>query len=394
MTAAILTMLYYEPMLSILCIANKLSWSIPSVSKQIKKLRDNNIIIEQGYAASTGGRKAMQYRLNPALKQQVVSLTIDQFYMGIALSNLSAETVLCEDHIAIDLQDRSAAEEIMLALENFITVHQINPHDLLGIGISMPGFVNTASGLNESYSSNTALYNLKDNIQSKFNVPTVIDNDSRCVTRAELKIGSAGGFGSALVINVNWGVGLGILVQDELFTGVSGFAGEFSHIPLTEGSVFCSCGKMGCLEMEASLSAAIRNMEEAIANGASSMYTKLRNEYRNKGDALVVAAQLGDRLAIHHIGKIAYLLGKGIAILIHILNPQKIVISGRGAEVGYLLLPHIQAAINEHCIPKLAQKTQVEISGLHKKAQQLGTTALVIEKLIPGILQQTCNTNT
>ncbi|MND63585.1 N-acetylglucosamine repressor [compost metagenome] len=101
---------------------------------------------------------------------------------------------------------------------------------------------------------------------------------------------------------------------------------------------------------------------------------------------MIDAAQIGDQIAINNIGKIGYLLGKGISTLIHILNPNKIIISGRGAEIGHILAPHIQVAVNEYSIPKIAKKTTLEISTLHKKAQQMGTTALVIEKFMNNII--------
>ncbi len=80
------------------------------------------------------------------------------------------------------------------------------------------------------------------------------------------------------------------------------------------------------------------------------------------------------------------MLGKGISTLLHILNPNKIIISGRGAEVGDIIAPQIQVAINEFSIPKIAKMTAIEISSLHKNAQQMGTASLVAEHLIDNII--------
>mgnify|MGYP000932169722 CR=1 FL=1 len=113
-------------------------------------------------------------------------------------------------------------------------------------------------------------------------------------------------------------------------------------------------------------------------------FAKLEKENNNQVEALIEAVQIGDQVAINNIGKIGYLLGKGISTLIHILNPHRIIISGRGAEIGQILAPHIQVAVNEYCIPKIAKKTTLSI--LHSSAQQLGTTALVIEKFIERII--------
>ncbi|WP_233789520.1 ROK family protein [Sphingobacterium sp. HMA12] len=345
-----------------------------------------DIIVEKGYAASTGGRKAIQYMLNEDLNHIVLSLSIDQFYTSIASSNLRTEVLHSENNIPIDLKGPEASAIIMDSLEDFLSKHQIRKHLVIGIGISMPGFVNSETGLNESYSEDSSLYNIREQIENRFEIPAVIDNDSRCVAWAEKKFGEAQDSSHSLVINLNWGVGLGILINDDIFKGTSGFAGEFSHIPLSDTLTLCSCGKRGCLEVEASISAAIRNIQKDIKKGAYSIYEKLELEHNNKVEALIKSVQIGDQVAINNIGKIGYLLGKGISTLIHILNPHRIIISGRGAEIGQILAPHIQVAVNEYSIPKIAKKTTLSISTLHRSAQQLGTTALVIEKFIARII--------
>ncbi|PUV22365.1 ROK family protein [Sphingobacterium athyrii] len=385
MVVEILRNLYYRPMQPIADIASSLSKSIPSVTKQINELLSKSIIVENGYAPSTGGRKAIQYMLNENLQHTIISVSIDQFYTSIALSNLQTGVLFSQDNMLIDLRDPDAAHRIMEAIDQFISSNSIGLQYVIGIGISMPGFVNADSGLNESYSSQSPLYNIKEKVELKFNKPAVIDNDSRCVAWAEKKFGEAQDSSHSLVINLNWGVGLGILINDNIFKGTSGFAGEFSHIPLSDAQTLCSCGKRGCLEVEASLSAAIQNIEKDIKNGEYSIYDKLAKEHTNKVEAMVEAAKIGDQVAINNIGKIGYLLGKGISTLIHILNPNKIIISGQGAEIGDILAPHIQVAVNEYCIPKIAKKTTLEISKL-QNAQQLGTTALVIEKFINSII--------
>lgn len=385
MVDEILRNLYYRPMQPIADIASSLSKSIPSVTKQINELLSKSIIVENGYAPSTGGRKAIQYMLNENLRYTIISISIDQFYTSIALSNLQAGVLFSQDNMQIDLRDPDAAYMIMETIDQFISSNSIELQYVIGIGISMPGFVNADSGLNESYNSQSLLYNIKEQIELKFNKQAVIDNDSRCVAWAEKKFGEARDSSHSLVVNLNWGVGLGILINDSIFKGTSGFAGEFSHIPISDAQTLCSCGKRGCLEVEASLSAAIQNIEKDIKNGEYSIYDKLAKEYNNKVEAMVEAARIGDQVAINNIGKVGYLLGKGISTLIHILNPNKIIISGQGAEIGDILAPHIQVAVNEYCIPKIAKKTTIEISKL-QSAQQLGTTALVIEKFINNII--------
>lgn len=146
--------------------------------------------------------------------------------------------------------------------------------------------------------------------------------------------------------------------------------------------------KKGCLEVEASLTAAVKNVQAALNAGEkSSLESEQQNNLLAQGDALLESAINGDQLAVANLGKIGYMLGKGIATLIHILNPEVIIISGRGAKAGTILMPQIQTAINEFCIPRLAQATQIRISETNKQAQSVGTAAFIIENLIQTLIK-------
>jgi predicted NBD/HSP70 family sugar kinase len=382
----ILTYLYYLKEQSIAGLSKSLSKSTPIVTKAINELLDQRIIVDKGLAASTGGRRAALYSLNENLDNLIVSISIDQFYTSIHLSNLQQEILGEEVDIKLDLTDPTAGVAILTHLRIFIENNHIDTKKVIGVGISMPGFVNSTTGLNNSYTEDNPLYNLKKIVETEFNIPTVIDNDSRCVAWAEKEFGSGINSTHSLVINLNWGVGLGIIINGEIFTGATGFAGEFSHIPLSNTNSLCSCGKRGCLEVEASLKSAIDQTEISIQQGEYSIYSTLIKTMSNKSNALIEAAKIGDQLVIYQIGKIGFMIGKGISTLLHILNPNKIIISGRGAEIGNILAPQIQNAMNEFSIPRIARMTEIKISNLHKTAQQKGTTALVVEHYINHIL--------
>jgi predicted NBD/HSP70 family sugar kinase len=382
----ILVYLYYLKELSIAELSKSLSKSTPIVTKAINELLEQHMIVDKGLAASTGGRRAALYALNDDVDHLIISVSVDQFYTSIHLSNLKQEILAETSDIKLDLRDESAGDDILEYIKKFIKQHKLKSNKIIGIGISMPGFVNAHLGVNDSFADHNTLHHLKNSIESKLDIPTIIDNDSRCVAWAEKEFGAGIDSTHTLVINLNWGVGLGIIINGEIFTGATGFAGEFSHIPLSNTNSLCSCGKRGCLEVEASLKSAIEQTEMAIQQGEYSIYSTLIKTMSNKNNALIEAAKIGDQLVIYNIGKIGFMIGKGISTLLHILNPNKVIISGRGAEIGNILGPQIQNAINEFSIPRIAKMTEIEISGLHKTAQQKGTAALVVEHYINRIL--------
>ena len=106
------------------------------------------------------------------------------------------------------------------------------------------------------------------------------------------------------------------------------------------------------------------------------------------GDAIIAAAAKGDRFAVELLSEAGYNIGRGIAILIHLLNPGLVVLSGRGSSSGKILQAPIQQALNEHCIPRLAANTEIIVSELGHEAQLIGSAALVMEKYEKGITRK------
>ena len=144
----------------------------------------------------------------------------------------------------------------------------------------------------------------------------------------------------------------------------------------------CNCGKFGCLETESSLLVVAEKAIKGLQNGESSIlkHQNLSLEHiEETSENIMNAALKGDRFAIELLSQAGYNIGRGISILIHLLNPELIVLSGRGSLAGRLWLTPIQQAINEFCIPKIAENTTVGISSLGYQAELVGAAALVME---------------
>lgn len=389
MNDQIIKAIYFQKLQSIAQLSKTFNKSIPLITKSVNSLLEMNLIEGNDLAASTGGRRAIQFKINNNLLKYTLVIALDQYYTSIYIFDLENNIIAENVDIYNPLKNKDKALDIIIGLtEELITLSNIPTANFLGIGISMPGFVDTEKGINDSFDKQSKLHHIKKHISEHFNMPTIIENDSTCIAFAEQKFGAAKNVKSSLVINLNWGVGLGMIVNGQIFKGSSGYAGEFSHIPLSDSNELCSCGKKGCLEVEASLTAAVKNVQAAINAGEkSSLESEKQNNLLAQGDALLESAINGDQLAVANLGKIGYMLGKGIATLIHILNPEVIIISGRGAKAGTILMPQIQTAINEFCIPRLAQATQIRISETNKQAQSVGTAAFIIENLIQTLIK-------
>lgn len=373
---SILKRLYFSNPQSIAELSTSIGKSVPNITNAVNKLLQLNLIEQDGLAPSTGGRRAAQFVPNEKHLPLILSIAIDQFYTSVVVVDFKNQYKTAINTEVIDLREDDAYEKIIALTKT--TIQQTDAYQIYGIGVTIPGFVDSKTGKNNSYSSNSPFYDLKTNIQKEFNLPTFVENDSSAIAIAEHKFGSAKSIQDVMVVNLNWGVGLGMILDNELYRGHSGFAGEFSHIPLSDSNKLCSCGKKGCLEVDASLLAAVESATNSLKSGEVSSLQSIFNQQKYlTGDQLLSAAIQGDQLAMEAVNKIGYMLGKGIATLIHIINPELVLISGRGAKAKDVLLPKIQSAVLEFSIKRLSQNTKIQFSNT-ENIQLLGSTCICI----------------
>lgn len=371
--------LYFSNMLSCADLSDKINKSLPVTTKILGKLIEEGWVTETGFAASTGGRRAVMYSLKPDVLY-VVSVAMDQLITRIAILNMQNTQVTATEIFELPLpRNPNALATLTEKIEEVINKSGIAKKNIAGVGIGMPGFVDALQGQNYSFLE-PEQGTLTQYISSKIKLPVFIDNDSRLIALAELMFGAARGKKNAMVINVGWGVGLGMILNGELFRGHNGFAGEFSHIPLFLNNKLCSCGKSGCLETETSLLVVIEKANKGLKEGKISLLNELSVDHAEQAfQEIIRAAGKGDKFAVEILSESGYNIGRGVAILIHLLNPELVILSGRGSSAGKIWQAPIQQALNEHCIPRLALNTEISISSLGYQAEITGAAALVME---------------
>ncbi len=375
----IIKQLYFFERQSIAELSALTKKSVPKITDEIGKLLNRGILMEAGSAASTGGRRAMQYQLHVENLPCIVTIAIDQHFTTIAVVNFKNEFVANPYRFPTDIYNDKEALILITEATKKLLLSIDKKHSLI-IGVTMPGFVDSEQGLNRSFPGDSLCYSVKKYMENAFGFPVQLANDSSAIAIAEHRFGGGKGSQNVLVINLNWGVGLGIIIENQLYKGHAGYAGEFSHIPLANSQRLCSCGKKGCLEVEASLSCALDYVRSFLQEREPSVLQSVLTENGTIDlKDLVSAFEAGDQTAIKAVKAITYMLGKGLATLIHIMNPEKIIISGNGAAFGTGLLPTIQAALQEYCIPRLSQSTEVTVSNL-LHIQVISTACVAVQQ--------------
>ena len=377
--AEIIQQLYYGTVMSCAELSLQIDKSIPLVTKSLNHLMEMGLVVEQGYAPSSGGRRPLMYAVKSD-RLFIVTVAIDQLSTRIVTVDLLNNYVTPVEIFELKLfNNPDSLVSLTEIIVNHIAKHKLDKEKLIGVGMGMPGFININEGINYTY-LDAGEKSLTRHISQAIGLPVFIDNDSSLIALTELKFGVAKSIKDVMVINLSWGIGLGMIINGQLYRGHSGFAGEFSHIPIMEEGLLCSCGKQGCLETEASLLAVVEKALEGIKSGRVSSFQGFNERSKvDAGDALMELANKGDQFAIELLSEAGYKIGRALSILIHVMNPKAIVISGRGVKVGKLLLAPIQQALNKYCIPRLASETEILISEIGFDAELIGAAILVME---------------
>lgn len=369
-------------------ICTEVGISLPTVNSLLGDLMNSGEVIKNGRAESQGGRKPDLYQLaNDAF--YILSVDINKFRVRTAIYNCSNEALTEAETIRLTLNnEKETFEQICEFLIDHKDKSGLDNEKIIAVGISMPGLIDSINGINHTYLK-FGKKSLVENFESRLGRKVFLENDARAMTLAEFKFGQNDQFKNVLGIFIGWGIGLGILIDGKIYQGASGFAGEFSHSPIFESrDITCSCGKKGCLESVASGTAIVRMAKEAIAIDSDSILSRMVRENQDELEPYLVvdAALAGDQRAITILSEAGLDLGRGISILIQLLNPELIIIGGSVAEAKQYLITPIQQALNIYSMAKARENTQISLYKLGKEVGLMGGVAVVNEKIFEDVL--------
>ena len=363
-------------------IAENLNISVPKATELLSELSEAGLVNEIGKRSDGPGRKASFYALK-ADSCYFLGVEIKKYKVNIGLMGFDKKAVQSKRDIPFFYQEANQSlHEIAKMILDFLAEIQIDRQKIAGVGLSISGRVNVKTGqVLTFYHFGDAP--IKTYLEQELAMPVFIDNDSRTMAYGEFHFGKRTTEKEALVLNLDYGIALGIFVKGEPVYGVSGYAGELGHIPLFDNEKICFCGKKGCMETEASGRALIEYLIEKMEHGTNSI---LQPNYREKGlielEDVVNAINKGDNLALAALDAMAAKLGRGLAVTINLFNPEIIIIGGSLSAVGEALLLPVKSHILRHSLSIVNSDTQVVLSDLNEKAGLLGCCLLVRDKIL------------
>lgn len=361
-------------------IAQKASLAMPTVMRIVDSLIEEGLVVEGGKGESSGGRKPILLEINPR----------SSYFIGIEIARKTT-TILTDirgNIIAINKEKTiyNNGSEVILnqikdGIDKVIESSGVEKNKIGGIGLGTPGTkFKYGDVLREYPFSSWAELDLDNWLKDdKFDYPIVWENLSKVGALGELLFGKEKGQKDFLYVFADNGIGLGIVLNGELFTGVDGVAGEFGHTIIQPNGKTCYCGNSGCLEMYTSIPSMIKQAKLQSKNSA----TSILNKYDENLDfsVLLSALEQGDELAKNVVCQAGEMLGIGIANLINLFNPDAVVIGG---EIGSSCIEYVRAAeksAKSNVFSKAAQNTVITASGLKDNGAALGAAALAISKV-------------
>lgn len=341
-------------------IAEHCNISVPTATKSVKLMEGRGIIERVGKRHRTGGRMPMMYTLSPKLGNTIgVDIRNNGYYFGTM--DFSGNMIKISSFRDYNVNEGTNAEDFARDLLDAIQSEGINIKTLLYIVISVPGRVNVFSGESYNYFRREER-NATEIISSIIGVPVKIDNDSRLMCLGEYIENKLFSYKNILYVNVGWGLGMGMILDGKLYYGANGFSGELGHISIFDNEIFCQCGKKGCLETEASGLAVCRQLAIRHKAGARSTLSNfIENGSIISPETILEAVQQGDMLIIEIIEEMGAHLGKGLATMMNVLNPELLILGGPISKSNEHLLMSTISSIRKYSINIVNRATTISL---------------------------------
>ncbi len=268
-----------------------------------------------------------------------------------------------EASVSFDGYQTPVLTTVRRAAKEFLTANAIPVENLAGIGVSATGQIDSRKGIVAGTCGNFPNYigsPIKAAMEEDFSLPVTVANDANCMTLGEVWVGGAQGYTDVIGVTLGTGVGGGILTGGHLLEGARGLGGELGHYRTHAlDGVDCTCGAKGCWERYAATTALVRAAQE-------------KNPDWKDGRAIFAAAEAGSETVLALLDHWTDEIAQGLAGMVHIFNPQLILIGGGVSAQQKLLIEPIAAKVKASVMPAFAERLEVRAAQLHNDAGMVG----------------------
>jgi predicted NBD/HSP70 family sugar kinase len=367
----VLETLYHRPGTSRAELARETGLSRPTVATLVEELERAGVVEEhdepdQSRPRNTG-RPPVLLSLVPGAAY-AVGLDFGHQHIRVAVCDLAGEPVV-DDWSAAEV-DHAPIASLDLAQElvhDALRTASVDPDRLLGVGMGIAAPINRLTGELEANGILPGWHGIRPaaEMERRLGVPVQLENDANVGALGETVFGAARGVDEMIYIRLSAGIGAGLIVGGRPYQGALGFAGEIGHVLADEDGLICRCGNRGCLETVASPVAVAALLARSVGRPVSVQQ-------------LIELVAEGDRGARRAVADAGEAVGRALAMLVNVLNPELIVVGGDLASTGAVLLDPIRDAIERHAVGPAAASLRVTTGTLGDRAEVLGAAGLIL----------------
>ncbi|GAB4537970.1 MAG: ROK family transcriptional regulator [Anaerolineales bacterium] len=353
-------------------LADQMGLTRAAVSLIISDLLESGVVLEAESRSVPSGRPPIVLEINPK-RGLVAAVDMGATHINLAIADFSANIL----HKTSQPFDINRGPEICLAeadktFRDLLKVGQIALSNILAVGVGVPGPVVTEAGavVSPPIMPGWDNFPIRDRLQELWGMPVSLNNDAELGALGEWAYGAGRGEKNLAYIKVGSGIGAGLILNQHIYGGTTGSAGEIGHITIEENGPLCTCGNRGCLEAFAGGHAIARQARELTKSGKRTLLSNYSEEITARDVA--EAAQRGDLAAQEIITRAGTFIGIAIAGLINLINPSVVVIGGGVAQAGDLLTAPIRQVVRERSLRASEQSVRITTSILGRHSSLMG----------------------
>jgi predicted NBD/HSP70 family sugar kinase len=371
--ASLLTDLFHGGRQSRQELGDTTALSQASVSNLIGEMIDEGLVEEAGLVGSDGGRPRALLRVAPDYGY-VVGADVGEARLLVELYDLAMARLAVAEYALDQSTPEIVAARLIEGLGAVIAEAGVDDASVLGFGVGVAGVVDQ-SGDAVVYSQTTGwdAVPLGEMLRADTGVPIFVENGAKTVGQAEMWFGAGRGARHAVIVMVGTGVGAAVVMDGHSYRGAHSNAGEWGHTTLVYDGAVCRCGARGCLEAYIGADTVNRRLAEATGQPFD----------RGLMSRLLAAGTVLDGKAAQVFEETVGYLGAGIADLINLFSPERIVLGGpAGLPLGERFLPDIRAAAARNALHQPYSKTRIDLCQLGPDAVAMGAATLPIARLL------------
>ncbi len=269
-------------------------------------------------------------------------------------------------------------EDIAQSMEEYQKEHDIALEDIAGLGMGVPGPVGADGVVHRCVNLGWDVFNVEEAMSQRTHMKVKSGNDANVAALGEMWMGGGQGYQNLVMVTLGTGVGGGVILDGKIVTGANGAAGEIGHIPVKEGEqIPCGCGNYGCLEQYTSATGIARMTREYLSKETTASSLRQIEEITAKD--VFDAAKTGDEVALLQVDQFGKTLGKALATISSVLNPQAYVIGGGVAKAGEIVLDAIEKYYDTYAF-HAARDAKFELAKLGNDAGIYGAVKMVFDQ--------------